>query len=187
MLEYEKKIMLTANEYFSIIMLMCRYIPMQTQTNYYFDNDDLSMNEKGITCRIRAKDGKYKATIKNHNAEHPDCSVEVDLVEKTEFDPQIFNVFGLHHQGVLITDRVVMHKDSVCEMVLDRNTYLDNTDFELEVEYSKEGEQRAKTLIENIGDCLATKQLTGNDDFITRIGKGGSKSQRFFERLKKLK
>ena len=188
MLEYEKKIMLTADEYLSILMLMCKYVPMQTQTNYYFDNDDLSMNEKGITCRIRAKDGKYKATVKNHNTEHPDCSIEVDLIEKTEFDPQIFNVLGLHHQGELVTDRVVMHKDSACEMVLDRNVYLGHTDFELEVEYSKESEHRAQTLIENIGECLvATEQLTGIDEFIARVDQAGSKSRRFFEHLKNLK
>ena len=188
MLEYEKKIMLTADEYLSILMLMCKYVPMQTQTNYYFDNDNFSMNEKGITCRIRAKDGKYKATVKNHNADHPDCSIEVDLVEKTEFDPQIFNVFGLHHQGELVTDRVVMHKDSMCEMVLDRNVYLGHTDFELEVEYSKESERRAQTLIDNIGECLvATEQLTGIDEFLARVGQGKSKSQRFFEYLKNQK
>lgn len=188
MLEYEKKIMLTADEYLSILMLMCKYAPMQTQTNYYFDNDDLSMNEKGITCRIRAKDGKYKATVKNHNAEHPNCSNEVDLIEKIEFDPQIFNVLGLHHQGELVTDRIVMHKDSTCEMVLDRNVYLGQTDFELEVEYTKESERRAQTLIENIGECLvATEQLTEIDEFIARIGQGGSKSHRFFERLKNSK
>ncbi len=188
MLEYEKKIMLTADEYLSILITICKYVPIETQTNYYFDNDDLSMNEEGITCRIRAKDGKYKATVKNHNTEHSDCSIEVDLVEKTEFDPQIFNVLGLHHQGELITERVVMYKDSACEMVLDRNVYLGHTDFELEVEYSKESECRAQTLIQNIGECLvAAGQLTGIDEFIARVGQGGSKSQRFFERLKNLK
>lgn len=188
MLEYEKKIMLTADEYLSILMLMCKYAPMQTQTNYYFDNDDLSMNEKGITCRIRAKDGKYKATVKNHNAEHPDCSNEVDLIEKIEFDPQIFNVLGLHHQGELVTDRIVMHKDSTCEMVLDRNVYLGHTDFELEVEYSKGSERRAQRLIENIGECLlAAEQLKGIDEFLARVGQSKSKSQRFFKRLENLK
>lgn len=188
MLEYEKKIMLSEDEYLSILMLMCKYAPIQTQTNYYFDNDVLSMNDKGITCRIRAKDGKYKATVKKHNVEHPDCSVEVDLAEKTEFDPQIFSVFGLHHQGELVTDRVVMHKDSTCEMVLDRNVYLGHTDFELEVEYCKESEHKAQSLIENIAECLvATERLTEINDFFARIGKGGSKSQRFFEYLKKMK
>lgn len=188
MLEYEKKIMLTAEEYLSILMTMCKYAPIETQTNYYFDNDDLSMNEKGITCRIRAKDGKHKATVKNHNTEHSGCSIEVDLLEKTEFDPQIFNVLGLHHQGELVTERIVMHKDSDCEMVLDRNVYLGNTDFELEVQYSKESEYRAQRIIENIGECLvATEKLTGIDEFVARAGQGKSKSQRFFERLKNLK
>ena len=185
MLEYEKKIMLTEDEYFSILILMCKYEPMQTQTNYYFDDDNLSMNKKGVTCRIRAKNGKYKVTVKNHNAEHPDCSIEVDLVEKLEFDPQIFNVFGLYQQGELVTDRVVMHKDSTCEMALDRNVYLGHTDFELEVEYSKGNERRVQKLIENIGECLVVaNQLTGIDEFLARIGQGKSKSQRFFERLK---
>lgn len=188
MLEYEKKIILTSDEYISIVLLMCKYVPMQSQINYYFDNDDLSMNKRGITCRIRADGGKYKATVKNHNSDHPDCSVEVDLIEKTEFDPQIFNVFGLYHQGQLVTDRIVMHKDSNCKVVLDRNVYLGHTDFELEVEYCKQSERRAQTLIENIAECLvATKHLTGIDEFLARVGQGGSKSQRFFERLKNSK
>lgn len=185
MLEYEKKIMLTKDEYLAIFMLMCNNVPIQTQTNYYFDDDDLSMNKKGVTCRIRAKDGKYKATVKNHNVEHLDCSVEVDLVEKSTFDPLIFNAFGLCYKGELVTNRVIIYKDSTCEMVLDRNIYLGYMDFELEVEYCKESEDRAKTLIENIGKCLvAAEQLTRIDELISRVGKESSKSQRFFERLK---
>ena len=63
--------------------------------------------------------------------------------------------------------------------------YLGHTDFELEVEYCKESERRAQTLIENIGECLvASEQLTGIDEFVARVGQGNSKSQRFFERLK---
>ena len=66
--------------------------------------------------------------------------------------------------------------------------YLGHTDFELEVEYCKESEHRAQTLIENIGECLvATEQLTGIDEFLARVGQGKSKSQRFFERLKNKK
>ena len=188
MFEYEKKIMLTADEYLSIAMLVFKYAPSQTQTNYYFDNDDFSMNEKGITCRIRAKAGKYKATVKNHNVEHPDCSIEVDLVEKTEFEPQIFNVFDLHQQGKLVTDRIVLYKDSFCEMVLDRNVYLGHTDFELEVEYCKQSEETVKSLIANIAQCLVTtEQIRGVDEFLSRLGQGRPKSQRFFERLKNLK
>lgn len=185
MLEYEKKIMLSADEYTAISAAFCRGIVPKTQTNYYFDNDELSMNQKGITYRIRAKDGKYTATIKSHNAQHPDCSVEVDLVEKTKFDPQIFGEFGVHYQGELVTERLILYKDSACEMVLDRNVYLGYTDFELEVEYDKESECCALRRIENISHFLvATEHLSGIDELLARIGQGGSKSQRFFERLK---
>lgn len=187
MLKFQKKIMLTAEEYLSVVMLMCKYVPMQCQTNYYFDDDGFSMNKKGITCRVSVKDGKYKATVKNHNTEHLDCSTEVHLIEKEEFNPEIFNVFGLVQQGELVTERFVIQKDSTCEMALDRNIYLGHTDFELEVEYRKGSERRAQTLIENIAECLvATGQLTGIEELAARVGQGGSKSQRFFERLKKM-
>lgn len=188
MLEYEKKIMLTAKEYFAILLLMYKHAPVNIQTNYYFDNDDLSMNEKGITYRIRAKDGKYKATMKSHISQYPDCSIESNLNEKSEFDPQIFNVFGLHYQGNLVTERAVLYQDSFCKMVLDRNIYLGHTDFELEVEYDRESEKKAKVLLEDVAEFLSVKEkLTKVNDFLSRVGKGKSKSGRFFERLKKLK
>lgn len=188
MFEYEKKVMLTEDEYLSITVLMSKFASMESQTNYYFDDDELSMNQKGITCRIRAKNGKYKATIKNHKTEHPDCSIEVTLVEKTEFDPQIFKIFGLRYQGELVTERAVIYEDSECKMVLDQNVYLGQTDFELEVEYCKKREQTAHILIENIAKYLiANKQLKKVEDFTARIGKGGTKSQRFFKRLKNYK
>ena len=185
MFEYEKKIMLTEDEYISILTKMCKRMSLQTQTNYYFDNDDLTMNKKGITWRVRAKGGKYIATVKNHNVDETDCSVEVDLCEKGEFDPEIFSAFGLRHQGELITDRVVMHKDSLCEMVLDKNVYLGYTDFELEVEYCKGYEYRAQMLIEKVGRFLVeTKQHTSIEEFSSRVSNEKTKSQRFFDRLK---
>ena len=50
---------------------------------------------------------------------------------------------------------------------------------------TKTNGDRVQTLIENIAECLvAVKQLTGVDEFVARIGQGGSKSQRFFQRLK---
>lgn len=183
MLEYEKKVMLTADEYNAIVMLMKKHIPAEKQTNYYFDTEDLVMNKKGITCRFREKNGKYKATIKYHDAEHPDCSTEEDLVEKSEFDPQIFNAIGLRYQGMLVTERIIIHKDAFCEMVIDRNTYLGDADFELEVEYSQESEHRAMVLVESIGETLVESNLiTDLNEFMKRVGKAQAKSRRFFER-----
>ena len=183
MLEYEKKIMLTEAEYNAIIIILCKCASVVTQTNYYFDTDDLSMSKMGITCRIREKDGIFKATIKSHDTKHPDCSVEEDLVEKTEFDPNIFNTLGLRYHGELVTDRIVMHKDSYCEIVVDRNTYLGATDFELEIEYCKESECRAQAHLERIAEGLvAAKLLIDPNEFMERVGQGKTKSQRFFEK-----
>ncbi len=183
MLEYEKKILLTMDEYKAIVRLMGENAPTGKQTNYYFDTDDLAMNRKGITCRFREKDGNYKATVKYHDAENPDCSAEEDLIEVSEFDSKIFDAIGLCYQGMLITERVVIHKDAFCEMVIDRNTYLGYTDFELEVEYSKGSEQRAKELLKSVGKTLVDEELvTDLSKFLKRIGQSGSKSQRFFER-----
>ena len=188
MLEYEKKVMLTAEEYILIVLLMCKHTSLQIQTNYYFDNEEFAMNKKGITCRIRAKDKRYKATVKKHNTEHPDCSIEVDFGTKEWFDTQIFNVFGLNYQGELVTERIILHKDADCEMVLDRNIYLGNTDFELEVEYCERSELKAQQLIRNIAKCLVLNgPLTSEKEFLSRVGSGKCKSQRFFECLKKVK
>ncbi len=183
MLEYEKKIMLTKDEYIAIITLMRKYEPVVYQTNYYFDNDDFSMNKNGITCRIRAKDGKFKSTIKIHGIQNSNCNIEQDLFEKTEFDFTFFKTLGLQLQGELITERIIVYKDSCFEIFMDRNTYLGQLDYELEVEYCKESENKIQSVLKNIAESLfSAGVLTDVDEFLKRTDKGKSKSQRFFEK-----
>lgn len=185
MFEYEKKIMLTRKEFLAIVSEAPKCVPLMPQTNYYFDDNNLSMNEKGITYRIREKEGAYKTTIKNHKAEHPDCSVEVDLGQKGEFDSSFFNMLGLCYKGNLVTERIVLYKDSCCEILVDKNDYLGYTDYELEIEYSKGNEESALMALENIAHYLVATGLTKcYDELVSRVGQSGSKSQRFFERLK---
>ena len=63
MLEYEKKIMLTANEYHTLAMSnRCKNIPKQLQTNYYFDTDNLPDIKNGIE-EILKNLGEYKQKI----------------------------------------------------------------------------------------------------------------------------
>lgn len=188
MLEYEKKVLITENEYDAIVNTWCNGIKPKIQINYYFDTDDLYMNKKGITCRIRAKDGKYKTTVKNHNTVRNDGSMEIDLCEQNKLDTKFFDALGLCHQGELVTERIVMYKDSFCEMVIDRNTYLGHTDFEIEVEYSEDCEQVADYLLMTVAKMLVN--YTGMeciDKFLKRVGKAKSKSKRFFGRKTTLK
>ncbi len=71
MTEREIKVILSENEYMALIMTFCRYQMSKIQVNYYFDTDELLMNKNGITCRIRLKDGIYKATVKCRSKDDP--------------------------------------------------------------------------------------------------------------------
>lgn len=184
MLEYEKKIMISENEYRDIIDMIGKKITVSTQSNYYFDTTDNLMNKRGITFRIRSKDGKYIATIKNHNCDNVDCSIEENISERTEFDPKSFDAFGLQYKGVLLTERIVIFKDLNCEMVLDRNVYLGHVDFELEVEYSNGNEAKAMLLLNSIAETLVVMEKLDNvNSFLKRINANEYKSRRFFARL----
>ena len=187
MIECEKKVMLTYDEYAVISTMVRKGVVLKTQTNYYFDTDKFSMNKKGITCRIREKAGKFTATIKSRNPELPERSIEADVCEKSEFDPQLFKAFGLRYQGEMFTERMIMHEDNTCEVALDRNTYLGCVDYELEIEYGKDGEQKAQAILEGIAHSLKPEKTTENKTFFGRAGKGKSKSERFFARKQDLR
>lgn len=74
-MEFEKKILLTEEEYQAVLKQRSRegrrhrrehYV----QKNHYYDTEDLSMNRQGITCRIREKKGRFTATHKTHTSGH---------------------------------------------------------------------------------------------------------------------
>lgn len=185
MLEYEKKIMLTENEYLSLLQLADKSVHSIKQINYYYDSDNLKMNKQGITCRIREKNGKYKATIKAHRSNNQDCSIEKTKEAESQYDDSLFEGLHLKYQGCLTTERTVLYCEIGCEVVLDKNTYLGTTDYELEVEYRSGMKIRAVGLLHN---CLAqlyspmTSLLIGN----ARTKKCKSKSERFFKRKEEL-
>ena len=186
MLEYEKKVLVTEDEYIAIINMMCKDSLPKRQINYYFDTDDLSMNRRGITCRIREKNGLFQTTIKKHNVQNPECSVEENLAVETTLNSAVFEKMGLTCQGELITGRTTVYKDSFCEVVIDCNAYLGYTDYELEIEYGRISSCYAYAILENIANMLVVARiLTDKKEFLGRVGCGGNKSQRFFERKTK--
>lgn len=181
--ELEKKILLTEKEYIALAKNFCNSVPVLRQTNYYFDTANFSMNKNGITCRIRAKDGKFKSTVKRHYIGDEGYSSEIDGEVKDYFDLDTFKDMGLILQGSLVTERIVLYKEKFCEAVIDRNTYLGFTDYELEVEYLDGYEKKAIDLLQNIAETLvASGTISDAEDFLKRVGKSKSKSERFFER-----
>lgn len=181
MIEREIKIMLTDREYAAVLSAMYIYDNPTVQTNYYFDTEDFQMNKKAITCRIRCKDGVYKATVKKHNI-GTDCSVEYDLCTGCFFDTSVFNAPGLIYHGNLTTERTYLHREKSCTMVLDKNSYLGITDYELEIEYTHDRSDSCRRQIKDIVEILLDSQcITSEEEFMSRISAGKTKSERFFE------
>jgi len=182
MSEYEKKILLSEKEYIYLLK-RSNIINQIEQTNFYFDTDDLLMNSRGITCRIRKKGNQYKAVVKWHIGKNGSCSVEENLYEKDTFDAIGFEKMGLKLQGELLTVRTVIHKDEFCEIVLDKNSYLGYTDFELEIEYDQGHEEKALQHLKSIAMYFADANITNSEEaFMLRVNRSMSKSKRFFER-----
>ena len=72
-------------------------------------------------------------------------------------------------------------------MVLDYNTYLGQTDFELEIEYDESCEEYVMHLLSGVASTLLTaKLISSKEEFLARIDESKSKSERFFERKQKI-
>lgn len=190
MTEFEKKLLLTEDEY-DYLMEHLGYEspliqkPVTTQINYYFDTDDFSMDRQNITCRIRFKDGRYTATMKKHLAE-TDQNTEIEMTVRDGIRDNTFIDMGMKFQGELITQRCVVFKDSNCEAVLDKNEYLGHSDYELEIEYLPEHEAESQAIYHVILDVLTRRKhcLAHKASNNTRPD-APCKSSRFFERKKK--
>lgn len=188
MLELERKIPITCEEFQCLWELTAPYATAQKQINYYYDTDDLTMNQKGITCRIREKNGKFTATIKEHRFDAKDCSVEISNPAKNALDNRLFAGNGVNLQGHLVTERVYLVQENDFNIVIDKNTYLGVVDYEIEMEYSPENIQRAEKMIHYFAGILsAVIQGVDYSKFGERTKLAKSKSQRFFQQLIKRK
>lgn len=187
MTEFEKKLMLTRDEY-DYLMENFGYEsplspkPIVKQVNYYFDTDDLAMHRQNITCRIRFKDGEYVGTMKSHNADDA-YSTETPIDVRHGLQDNSFAGMGLKLRGELTTYRCIILKDAHCEVVLDKNEYLDTTDYELEIEYFPEYAKDALGVYRVFLDLLTRRKCALV--YQERSAKEAivpSKSNRFFER-----
>ena len=188
MTEHEKKLLLTEDEY-DYLMEHLGYEspliqkPITTQVNYYFDTDDFSMNRQNTTCRIRLKDGKYKATMKKH-ASGADQSTETEMEIYNGLESNAFIDMGLKLQGELVTKRCIVFKDANCESVLDKNEYLGHTDYELEIEYTADHEKDALAILKIFRDMLTCRKcFLAYKESLKDAPDVPSKSNRFFERI----
>lgn len=177
MTELEKKLLLSKEEYNYLFRIFGDSENIKKQINYYFDTDDFSMNKQNVTCRIRLKGGKYKGTIKKH-FDNTDNSNEAEVRIQNGISDNEFVHMGLKLQGKLVTERCVILKDELFEIVLDKNKYLGTTDYELEIEYALGYDDAAQSILEIFIKVLS-KHKTSNTNYKS-LQKVPSKSNRFF-------
>lgn len=189
MLEYEKKVILTKEEYECILLNVMKESKVTEQENYYYDTDDLRMSRASVTHRIRKKGNKYCATVKKHNYDGSECSLESshEVLEAGRYFPNGNGADKLELKGKLCTQRREMCLSEKIKIFLDMNVYLDCVDYELEIEYPKDKEQSATAVLLEIAEVISEKGvIKSSSEVIERIGKGKRKSERFFARLSEI-
>ena len=179
MLETELKAMLTKAQY-EVLENDFQWNSVTEQTNSYYIAPDNLLKKHGITFRVRTINGTNTVQVKKHQPKQG----ALQIAEETEFIidsiPQTFSenetekYTGIRtvvsYIGNLITKRnSCMYCDGV-EICLDKSTYLETTDYEIEIEYTK-----------NIPDELL-KKLAQNGISFNCATPG--KFSRFMNRLK---
>ena len=151
--EYESRLMLTESEYFEIVSHFMRLHPeahFLKNVNIYYDTPDLYLKKNHANLRVRIiNDVKCELTLK---ISHPEGDDEMnDLLSKKELDQ--FLKEGIFPDGVVKNFLLTLpyHLDEYKEittlnnlrleienddhlLVIDKNTYGDITDYNLEIE-----------------------------------------------------
>lgn len=183
MTELEKKLLISKEDYHTLLDHFNGGISSSERINYYFDTDDLAMNKNNITCRVRLKNGKYKATMKFHFADS-DKSIEKQMPIYNGLEKNAFTEIGLKPKGSLATIRTILEKTEGYELVIDENKYLGHTDYELEIEYIPKHEKNALIALKNMQSLLKQKNRIFEDEKNTsNTPCTQSKSYRFFEKM----
>ncbi len=187
-IEYEKKAMLSSAEYYCFIRnFFAPQSKMIVQINHYYDTHTYEFNDIDTTCRIREKNGNFKATIKKHCKGYENRSIEKSVEAKNQYDTTLFADMDVRYQGNLTTIRKELALTPELKIVFDINLYLDVIDYELEIEFGGYDDWIVQNEIYGLADLLLEEKLiTCASDFYKRFNNSKSKSKRFFERKRDL-
>ncbi len=175
-MESEYKVLLTRQEYDQLLcMLRAGAASVTEQINYYYDTPQEELRSRNITCRVRQTGDQLRGTVKRH-LEESGKSIE------EAFPVYQFPMYILIDQkqvflrGQLHTHRTVIPMGKDATLMLDCNSYLGKTDYELELEYQPACREEAKGMMK-----LILRMLKIPDGF-----QNFPKSERFFRRLHQL-
>lgn len=184
-LEIEFKNMLSGPEYGRLQEKYFTGAQRIVQTNFYIDTPDLEMRQNRLLLRIRDVEGKQMMTLKEPTEKgvmeyHGEVASDLNFdrnIRRDELPELILGELArfeidatqLKIYGALSTERrEVPYEDGV--LVLDRNTFLDQEDFELEYEvdnYDK-GETHFTRLLEEAG-IERRDEVTKSERFYNKL------------------
>ncbi len=138
-LEIEYKTLITSNQYNLLVSHFINEATLFNQTNTYFDTTP-SLKERGMACRIRQINNTYLFTLKIKNqVDLGVVEIEFPVLSCSLLDSNIQEIFkkydipSLEEVGSLSTLRyqIELEKGFLC---LDKNTYYNTEDYEVEYE-----------------------------------------------------
>lgn len=160
--EIEYKVMIDKKGYEKLLNYFNGQLYSFKQTNYYFDSVDEKINKNKLSLRIREKNNKYIATLKepyeNGRLEHEYIVKDNEI---KSFPKQIINLLDkykikineLYNFATLTTIRneIKIEKDSL--LCIDYSTYNETEDYEVECESSSL--EKGKEIIESLLNSLS--------------------------------
>ncbi len=157
MTEREIKYMIDGEDEFArclgVLEDMCGSGCVRLQTNYYYDTSRRELHKAGVTLRVRQNKGLLQGQIKRHDkgisakSEESYFSV-ARLPSFIEFEGKKAKMLGS-----LTTQRHYFEWNG-CEIDLDANHYLGNTDYELEIEYPAGGSGAATAIAAMLSESI---------------------------------
>ena len=153
---------------------------VKNQTNHYYAAQTDCLAENRIPVRIREKDGTYKIQVKRHINKKSALHISDEREFPTDGAPSVidtekaYEITGLETGalkkiGALTTLRHSFMWDEYTEICLDKSTYLDRVDYEIEVEYQNEMPERLISELKELGVDFQ-KPVTGKySRFVNRL------------------
>lgn len=177
--EFEKKILVNKEIYDNFYRCFAARGTSRMHVNYYYDTPNCYFRNRHITCRVRQKEHELVGELKRHamrgnaekNLEETFSIKELPL----SFEAENQKVFL---QGNLVTERTEISICKGIELMLDKNTYLGLTDYEIEIEFCEDKENMAE------GIMLFLEKWTG---FKRSEAIAKSKMNRFFSALDQMR
>ncbi len=145
MIETELKAMLSAEQY-NLLKDSFMWDSIVSQTNHYYTDKTGELKRNGITFRIRTIENKSVIQVKKHtNSNSPlqiceESEFPVSNIPKSFSVENIKNMTGIEVSTSYIGDLTTLRNSHIfcdgVEICLDKNDYLDCTDYEIEIEYT---------------------------------------------------